>query len=201
MKNNEKTSKSGSGASSGPEPLRSLSQAPLGPLWEPDLGLQSPRFSSSGGSFSRFSGLRLENHDFRAPEAHFRWFRGSGSKITIFELRRLIFDGFGVQARKSRFWTSRGSFSMVSGLRLEFQDFRAPETHFRGFRGSGSNIKIFELHRLIFEGFGPLAPKSRFSNSRSPFSRVSGSGSNLTISNSFSMFSSLRRRFLLACDR
>ena len=42
-----------------------------------------------------FSGLRLENHDFRAPEADFRRFRGSGSKITIFELQRPIFAGVG----------------------------------------------------------------------------------------------------------
>ena len=43
---------------------------------------------------------------------------------------------------------------MVSGLRLEFQDFRAPEAHFRGFRGSGSKITIFELQKPMFAGVG-----------------------------------------------
>ena len=57
-------------------------------------------FSSSGRTFSAFSGLWPEIRYFRTPETHFlafrfQHFRGSGPKFAIFELLRPIFAFFG----------------------------------------------------------------------------------------------------------
>ena len=61
------------------------------------------RFSNSRGPFSAFSGLGPEIRYFRAPEAQFRLFRGSGQKFAIFQLLRLFFGLFGALARNSLF--------------------------------------------------------------------------------------------------
>ena len=112
------------------------------------------RFSSSGGPFSAFSGLGPEIHYFRAPEAHFLHFQGSGPKLL--------------------FSSSWGPFSAFSGLGPEIRYFRAPEDHFQPFRGFGPKFARFELLRPIFGLFGARARNSLFSSSRGPFSTFSG---------------------------
>ena len=72
---------------------------------------------------------------------------------------------FGARARNSLFSSSGGPFSAFSGLLPENRYFRAPETNFRAFRGSGQKFTIFELLRPIFSLFWARARNSLFSSS------------------------------------